>query len=121
MTHSITLFIAHQTPLFRFGLRSVLERSGMQIVGESASPSETLDLVSTLRPHVVLISAELSSPTPTAVEVMAKLWRVERCGIIVFDPAPSKERAIPPRHECAWHPGAGLVRRSPWKAVNRDE
>ena len=92
MTHIVTLFIAYQIPLFRFGLRSVLERSGMQVVGESVEPEQILDLVSTLQPHVVLISAGLSSPTYTTVEVVTELWRESRCGIMVFDPAPSEER-----------------------------
>lgn len=92
MTHIITLFIAHQIPLFRFGLRSVLEHSGMQVVGESVEPEQILEAVSTLHPHVVLFDAGLSSPTYTTVEVVTELWRESRCGIIVFDPAPSEER-----------------------------
>jgi DNA-binding NarL/FixJ family response regulator len=54
------LLIADDHPLFRDGLRSLLEARGMDVVGEASNGREAVDQARRLRPDVVLM--DLSMP-----------------------------------------------------------
>jgi DNA-binding NarL/FixJ family response regulator len=54
------LLIADDHPLFRDGLRSLLEARGIEVVGEARTGREALEQVKLLRPDVVLM--DLSMP-----------------------------------------------------------
>ena len=49
------LVLADDHPLFRDGIRSLLEARGLQVVGEASGASETVRLALSLRPDLVLM------------------------------------------------------------------
>jgi DNA-binding NarL/FixJ family response regulator len=57
---AMRLLIADDHPLFRDGLRSLLETRGIQVVGEARNGREAVEQVQRLRPDVVLM--DLSMP-----------------------------------------------------------
>jgi DNA-binding NarL/FixJ family response regulator len=59
------LLIADDHPLFRDGLRSLLEARGMEVVGEARNGREAVDQARRLRPDVVLM--DLSMPELTGL------------------------------------------------------
>ena len=58
---TIRVVLADDHPMFRFGLRSVLEQTeGVDVVGEAADGNALLDLVNRLDPDVVLTDLTMS-------------------------------------------------------------
>lgn len=55
----IRVLIAAPQPLFRSGLRTMIEAEDMRVVAEAGTGADALDLVAGLRPDVVLVDAEL--------------------------------------------------------------
>ncbi len=55
----IRVFIADDHAVVREGLRAVLERAGLDVIGEAASGRETVARVITLRPDVVLLDIRM--------------------------------------------------------------
>ena len=53
------VFIADAQPAFRAGLRSVLERAGLEVVGEAGDALDALDEIAALQPGICLIDANL--------------------------------------------------------------
>jgi DNA-binding NarL/FixJ family response regulator len=62
---TMRLLIADDHPLFRDGLRSLLEARGIDVVGEARNGREALEQVRRLRPDVVLM--DLSMPEMTGL------------------------------------------------------
>ncbi len=58
-TRPIRVFIADDHAVVREGLRTVLERAGVEVVGEAASGRETVAKVTALRPDVVLLDIRM--------------------------------------------------------------
>ncbi len=59
----IRLIIADNQPLVRHGIRSILEQTpDIDVVGEAANGADVMDLVTRLRPNIVLLDMELSGP-----------------------------------------------------------
>jgi DNA-binding NarL/FixJ family response regulator len=90
---TINVLIVHDNPLFRAGLRSVLERQeGMHIVGEAVQLYALLDLVADTKP-VVLFDGGLTSCQPAycATEVVDLVRKTGVCGIMVFAPCYDEE------------------------------
>ena len=68
----ITIVIADDHPMFRFGLRTRLgAEPGMQVVGEAASGEEALELVDRLVPAVVLM--DLSLPGMNGIDATRRI------------------------------------------------
>lgn len=70
------VFIINKNPILRLGLRSVLERDGIQIVGESIRQDEILDLVAATQPDVVILDGELAWPAYSAAEMIGQLRKI---------------------------------------------
>jgi DNA-binding NarL/FixJ family response regulator len=54
-----TIFIADSQPPFRAGLRTVLEKSGLEVVGEADDALDALDEIAALRPGICLIDSNI--------------------------------------------------------------
>ncbi|NOT03136.1 MAG: response regulator transcription factor [Anaerolineales bacterium] len=59
MESEITLLIADDHPMVRAGLKSMLSDSRIKIVGEASSGREALDLVTKLKPMVILMDIRM--------------------------------------------------------------
>jgi two-component system, NarL family, nitrate/nitrite response regulator NarL len=69
---SIDIVIADAQPIFREGLRKLLEtKAGLRIVGEAADGEETVKLVRQLKPKVLLL--DLVMPKVPGLEALRKL------------------------------------------------
>jgi DNA-binding NarL/FixJ family response regulator len=73
---SIRVLIADDHPLFRYGLRSVLETaSTIEIVGEAATGTAVVALANTLKPDVVVM--DLNMPGITGVEATRRIVQAD--------------------------------------------
>jgi two-component system, NarL family, nitrate/nitrite response regulator NarL len=71
-TASITILIADGQALFRAALRQLLKKEpGFNVVGETGSGKEALDLLQRLQPNVALL--DLNMPQQSALEVLSRL------------------------------------------------
>lgn len=71
----IRVLLADDHPLFRAGVRTLLDRAAdIEVVGEAATGTEALDLVRARRPDVLLLDMEM--PEMTGVEVVERLRAV---------------------------------------------
>ena len=59
MTNEISLVIADDHPMVRAGLRSMLSDSRIRIVGEASNGREALEMVSKLKPMVILMDIRM--------------------------------------------------------------
>ncbi|BCB76738.1 response regulator transcription factor [Phytohabitans flavus] len=60
MTEPITVLLADDHPLFRKGLRALLETMpGIEVVGEAADGNEVVRLAQSLRPRLVLLDLQM--------------------------------------------------------------
>lgn len=71
MTEKITVLIADDHGVVREGLRTLLERNGMQVVGEAASGREAVALAIQLQPQVVLL--DIRMPDGDGLEALAAI------------------------------------------------
>lgn len=71
---TIRVVLADDHPMFRFGLRSVLEQTdGVDVVGEAADGNSLLDLVNELDPDVVLTDLTMSDVDGvTVIRILAR-------------------------------------------------
>jgi len=68
----ITIIIADDHPLFRYGVRAELESiSNFKIIGEAGDGSEALDLINKHKPNVAILDNQM--PKLTGIEVSKEL------------------------------------------------
>ncbi len=68
----IQVLIADDHPVFRFGLRVLLQAEpGIEVVGEATTGHEAIDLAATLRPDVILM--DLNMPGVHGIEATARI------------------------------------------------
>jgi DNA-binding NarL/FixJ family response regulator len=88
----IHILIVHECPLFRVGLRSLLEQhSDFQVVGEATHLEGVLVLAREKRP-VVLLDGGLTSTDP--LDLVRQLRQVGVQGIMVFAPPAADEETL---------------------------
>ena len=91
-TVKIGVLIVHECPLFRVGLRSLLEQhSDFHVVGEAIHLEEVLSLAREQRP-VVLLDGGLTSTDP--LDLVRQLRQVGVQGIMVFAPTAADEETL---------------------------
>lgn len=93
-TTPLRVLIADANPVFRSGLRALLESSaGIQIVGEASTSTELLSAASTLAPGVIVLDQGLSGGT--GIEVAKSLLDVQpSMGVLVLTTQENEERML---------------------------
>ena len=91
---TIDIVIASGHPIFREGLRKLLEAEpGLRIVGEAADGEETVKVVRQLKPKILLL--DLSMPKVTGLEALRELSKLgTQTRTIVLTAAIEKEQVI---------------------------
>jgi two-component system nitrate/nitrite response regulator NarL len=91
---AIDIVISDDHPIFREGLRKLLEAEpGLRVVGEAADGEETVKLVSQLKPKVLLL--DISMPRVTGLEALRELSRLgTQTYIVVLTAAIDKEQVV---------------------------
>src|SRR5476649_2140699 len=70
---SIRIILADDHAMFREGLRLLLERAGITVVGEAENGVELIDLARSLRPQAVI--TDMSMPLMNVIEAAAAIRR----------------------------------------------
>ncbi len=71
-SHSIRILIADDHPVFRFGLRALLQgEPDMEVVGEATTGQEAVEMALALRPDVVLM--DLNMPELNGIEATRRI------------------------------------------------
>jgi DNA-binding NarL/FixJ family response regulator len=71
-THPIRIVIADDHPIFRDGLRRLLESEGdMKVVGEACDGIEAVKLATEIKPDILLL--DLAMPHQTGLEALRDL------------------------------------------------
>ena len=91
---TIDIVISDAHPIFREGLRKLLEAEpGLRIVGEAADGEETVRVVRELKPKILLL--DLSMPEVTGLETLRKVDKLRiQTRTIVVTAAIEKEQVI---------------------------
>jgi DNA-binding NarL/FixJ family response regulator len=89
---TIRVIIIDEQPLFREGIRAILERMGdCEIVGESTDAADVLEIVHMCNPDVALIDAGLTSSDPLEIARQAR-HILPRLAVIILTPSEDEER-----------------------------
>lgn len=80
----IRLLIADDHPMFRFGLRALLQTEpGFEVVGEAQTGEEALELAATLEPDIILMDIQL--PGINGIQATRRiLERHPRIGVLII-------------------------------------
>jgi DNA-binding NarL/FixJ family response regulator len=83
---SIRILIADDHPFFRFGLRARLNvEVEMEVVGEAATPDETLGLAAKLEPDVILMDLNFNTPGTTGIDITRGIHEAnQRIAVLVL-------------------------------------
>jgi two-component system, NarL family, response regulator DegU len=80
---TITVFIADDHPVFRKGLRDIIEAEGrLRLLGEAGNGSEALQAIEQLRPQVAVL--DLNMPGMTGLEIAEKISQKSLPVALVF-------------------------------------
>jgi len=89
----ISILIADDHPIFRDGLRKLLESEpGLEVVGEACDGEETVRLAQQLKPDVVLL--DLAMPRHTGLEALKGLSASPSLRTIVLTAAIEKDQVV---------------------------
>jgi DNA-binding NarL/FixJ family response regulator len=79
----------------RLGLRDVLDEEGFDVVAEQGPPDQLLELLTTVRPDVVLLDLDTESSVEFAGRISIDFPAVK---VIACSPEDSTMRVFPPFH-----------------------
>jgi DNA-binding NarL/FixJ family response regulator len=82
MTDKLTVLIADDHPIFRRGLREVIEDSGLTVVGEAEDGAAALRLAEDLRPCIAVLDIDM--PHLNGLEVVREFKRKQLPIAVVF-------------------------------------
>lgn len=83
MRHTMKILLADDHRMMREGLRALLEKDGLEVVGEAADGREALELTRTLRPDVVVM--DISMPGLNGVDATRRiLAEVPACKVVAL-------------------------------------
>jgi DNA-binding NarL/FixJ family response regulator len=83
MSAAVTLLIAHPKELIRAGLRTMLVKPGLKVVGEAETATNTLSLVTKHKPNVLIVDASI--PGGDCFELLKKIRKaVPRTKFVVL-------------------------------------
>src|ERR1019366_9357859 len=90
----IDIVIADDHPIFREGLRKLLEAEpGMRVVGEAANGAEAVRVVRQLKPRILLL--DLSMPESPGLEALRELGDSGiQTGTIILSAAIEREQVV---------------------------
>src|ERR1700755_2834918 len=71
MTDSVTVFLVDDHEVVRQGLRTLLEESGLTVVGEAATASEAVPRIVANQPKVAVLHVQL--PDGTGIDVCREI------------------------------------------------
>src|SRR5437763_444213 len=80
----IRILIADDHPVFRYGMRALLDSiSGMEVVGEATTGEETIEQAVALKPDVILM--DIKMPGVTGIEATRRIVQVhpDACILVV--------------------------------------
>ena len=87
----LPIIVVEEVPLFRFGMRIELERTGEWAVFESTDRMEIMELAQALHPSCAILDGNL-----TTIDPFALCWSLRQqsaeIGILVLDSSPDEER-----------------------------
>ena len=90
---NIRILIADDHPIFRDGLRKLLEaESGFEVVGEAADGEEAVNLARRLKPDILLL--DLAMPRYTGLDALKGLTELPSVRTIVLTAALEKEEVL---------------------------
>ncbi len=91
----LRILLVHSNPLLCLGIRSVLQRHGMQVVGSTVEREEILALVDATKPDMVILDATLTCRhdygEDRAAEMIAQMRQAGVRGIFVLAPVVDEE------------------------------
>jgi DNA-binding NarL/FixJ family response regulator len=82
----VRIVVANEQPLFRHGLKLVLQSHGCRVVGEAADLVQAIDLAYALQPDVLLLDLGASSGMDTTLQTMDAWCPFVRTIVITADP-----------------------------------
>jgi two-component system, NarL family, nitrate/nitrite response regulator NarL len=97
-SQSVRILIADDHPIFRDGLRKLLEAEGdFQVIGEASDGSEAIEMVHQLKPDVLLL--DLAMPRVPGLEALRQLGSTtEAIKVILLTAAIEREQIVDALH-----------------------
>jgi two-component system, NarL family, nitrate/nitrite response regulator NarL len=81
----VRIALADSQPVFRYGLKLLLDASGLNVLGEAADSAEALDLVRRLQPDLILIDVNIRGGGLDTIKALATQPNPVR-SILLMDP-----------------------------------
>jgi two-component system nitrate/nitrite response regulator NarL len=81
----VRIALADSQPVFRYGLKLLLDASGLNVLGEAADSAEALDIVRRLQPDLILIDVNIRGGGLDTIKALATQPNPVR-SILLMDP-----------------------------------
>ncbi len=92
--HTVRIALVDSHPVFRYGLKFLLEAThGLQVVGEAGSGEDAVDLVRRLQPDVLFLDSSVRGGGLETLKALAALQTPVR-SIVLMDPLQPDQQAM---------------------------